>query len=209
MASGLIIFGLISGGINAGLIIWFLVTFFKEREEPEDNTIAINFLSHLAQGRALGIETRVQKGKNGRHVVRMEARDVSVKNLKKGKNIVEFVVDKNKRILLAKGELSMERNISINLPPSASDFSKEFKEHWIGKFFMLLTEIINADNTEIDMLRIGSELKTDIMRRSGDGEVSAKHIEKLTDIVDIFNDLLRSVSEAKSKDKTTSISSAS
>lgn len=194
-----IIMGLALGLIGVALVIYFS----KDDEDYEDTVFAINFLSKYCQNVAYGIENGVKIGKNGRTIINLSQRDIQGKDISKIKE-VPVIVDKNKIITIPKGGWSNDKNIKIYLPPTASDFPDGVKDSEIGKALMWLTEMKNAINDELSMVKEGSVRKSEILKRLGDGELSRRH---LTNIDEIEKDLIKLITTGlKAKDSMSSTS---
>lgn len=159
-----------------GLVIWLLVEYFKEKEEPRDDPIAINFCSHLSEGRFMGTQVKVDIGKDGRYVCMLDPKDLSPKTHDKPK-LVTVIVDNNKLVPLPKGRPSKERNFVIYLPPSAEEIPSEMRDTLIGKAMCWATELKNYEKTVIDILREGADRRDELLQKIGDGEISKEFIQ--------------------------------
>lgn len=186
-------FGILLAIIIAATIgvIVTIIRYGKE-EEYLDNPIAINFMSDFCDGRFIGVEKKVELGKEGRKIITLEPRDVDPRQLDNVKNVT-VIVDKNKLISLPKGT-SRDKNISIYLPPTVESFPKALKETMFGKMLMLLTAITDAENTEIAALQEGMKRQSQHIKDMAAGEVSA---ERITQITEIYDDLLSASRENK------------
>lgn len=185
MGLGLTLFILFSITAIAGLIIWLAMLYFKEHDEKHDDPLVINMMSNYSSpvaGHAIGFEVSTTKVDN-RYLIEYSPRDVDKKYFLENKKVenVKVVVDKNKIITLEKGTLSNFRTIKILLPPNAEDFGTELKLHPFGKIMMDLTESINSFNVESSMVRKGSNMKTKILERMGDGEISKEYMNSIDD----------------------------
>ena len=180
-------------------IIIVVIRFAKDEEDLQDRTLGINFLTNYTDGVALGIETSIVTGKSGRKIVTLAQRDVAPTNFDKMKE-VKVVVDKNKIITLPKGTWSREKNINLYMPPSAEDFPDTLKHTEFGKMLMLWTEIQNAVNSELDMVKEGSRRKSEVLKRLGDGELSR---ENLITINEFQKDLVKLATDVRTREKST------
>ena len=182
-----------------GLIITYVVLrFAKDEEDLKDNPIGINFLSNYCEGVALGIETKVETGKEGRKIIHLSQRDIRPENVDKIKE-VQVILDKANIATIPKGIWSAEKNIYIYYPKSAAEYPESMKETKIGKAFMLLSEIEASVQTELDMVKEGSKRKDAILKRLGDGELSVEHLSKIDEIQ---KDLIKLATDSRQKDKS-------
>jgi hypothetical protein len=190
MAAFLVIYGVLLGLI---LLVSFgtaLYLFFhKKIEEPRDSSFVFNFMSNFAAS-AYGMEFGRVKGKY-RDCINLSPRDINFLKYYKRKTgtinvpeigIKKVWVEKNKILDIPKGALSPDKNIVILLPPNAEDFPEDFKKHHLGKTLMKMTEDLNNENVEINILREGSDRKTALLKRMGDGELSNQALAKLEEL---------------------------
>jgi len=205
MVAGLIIFAIIVFIINAGLITYIAVLYFLDRFiELEDSPIEINLDVSVNKGVALGVGRSAVKGKEGRIIVEQEQRDVSPSKfrgilLKEKKfKTIKFPVDKGKRIIIPKTDMSEGRNIVFNFPSDSEDLPSTLKRHTWGKIIQMWIEIDNADNATIDALIERNSRIENAMKKYGGGEVSGKEFERVNTF---YSDLLKQAADAKSKDK--------
>lgn len=161
--------------IIVSLFIWLIIVIYKKQYILENDPIVLNFLSHKSNGFAVGLEKEVVHGKNDRLVCRIQSKDFDVKNeIPKDEKVI---VEKNKVIQFAKGSLSKFRDIKIYLPKNPEDLPESFKETSFGKFFMRYIELKNVISEETRVVREGSNRKTAILEKLGDGEISEELIK--------------------------------
>ena len=184
MSLGIVIFSILGGLGIAALLIWLLLLYFRSEDEKHKAPLILNFMASYAKGRALGLEVKTEKV-NNRFVIEYQPRDVTDEELLQKTKLdnVVVVVDRNKVITLPQGTLSAYRDIKILLPPNAEDFSTELKQTLFGKVLMQLTEAIGAYNVDADVAREGSERKTKILKKLGDGEISEAHLEREEELI--------------------------
>lgn len=183
-------------------VIGVIVAIIRYGKEDEylDQSVGINFMSKHCDGRMIGVEKKSEVGKDGRKIITFSPRDVNPHEIDKIKDVV-VIVDKNKCISLPKsGDASRDKNINVYLPPNPSDFPEALKNNLFGKTMMLLTAITNAENTEIDAFKEGMKRQSAHIKAMATGEVS---LERMTQVEEIYNDLLDAAKEAK-KDKFSS-----
>ena len=184
-----------------------VLKFSKESELFEDKPFILNFCSkniYPEKGIAYGILKSIETGKGGRKIVKFEQRDILPKDFKLIKEST-VVVDQNKIVSIPKGgDWSKQKNIMMLLPSSATDFPDSLKETLFGKGLLLATEIQNAVNAEINSLKEGSERKSEILKRLGDGELSREHIMSIDEI---FKDVVKLAVDAKKENKPSTYSS--
>jgi len=187
-----------------GFSIWLLVEYFKEKRKVEDKPFAFNFCSHLpgGDGRFFGIEHSVQLGKKNRYFITLDPKDISVTN-EAVVPMVEVVVDSNKRISLAKGRPSKERDIIFYLPPNPEDIPSELQDSVIGKAMMWATKLKNYEKTVVEILREGTDRRDKLLKEMGDGEISKEFLEYTTGLVQDY--LGKIINPKDIKDKSSSI----
>jgi len=194
--------------ILGGLGIWLLIEVFREKKEPEDKTIALNWCSHLSGGRFLGTEDDVKLGKGNRFFIHIDPKDISV-NHKGEIKLQPVIVDVNKRVTSSRGFPSKDRNIAFYLPPNPEDFPDSFKETALGKAFMWLTELKNYEKTVIDIVREGSSRKDELLKKIGDGEISKEFIQFQEGLVADYLKKIINPKEAKEKSSSINLSDSS
>lgn len=181
-----------------GLIIWALIVFLNYKKEIKDDVFGINFMSFKSDGRFVGIERDHKTGKDGRHIISLDPKDV---DLSKDEDMkpVKVIVDARKIISMPKGTVSRDKNINIYLPKSATDFPDAIKDSDLGKAFMWLTELKNLVNTEVEMLAEGHTRKDALLIRIGTGEISRSFMKFNEELV---KDALEAAVNSKDKPKT-------
>ena len=180
---------------TVGIVI-AIVKYGKE-DEYLDSTLGVNFMASYCDGVAMGIEKSSILGKEGRKIITLSPRDINPHNVDNIKDI-KVIVDKAKCITLPKGVWSRDKNINIYLPPSIEDFPKPLRETLFGKLLMLLTSITDASNAEITALQEGMKRQSAHIKSMATGEVS---LEKMTQIEEIYSDLLEASKEGRRGDK--------
>ena len=195
--------------INFGILVCVIVTMvigviivvirYGKEEEYLDEPMILNWMSHHCEGRFIGVQKKVELGKEGRKIITMSPRDINPHFIDKVKD-VPIVVDKNKDIPLPKGVCSNDKNVIMVLPPTVEDFPPGLKETPFGKMLMFYTSITNASNAEVSALQEGMKRQEAHIKSMAAGEVST---ERMTQMQEIFDDLLKSALQAK-KDKFSS-----
>lgn len=184
-----------------------VIRFSKDSDIFEDKAFVLNFCSknsYPEKGIAYGILNNIEIGKGGRKIVKFEQRDILPKDFELVKEST-VIVDQNKILSIPKGgDWSKQKNIMILLPSSASDFPDSLKETLFGKGLLIATEIQNAVNAEINSIKEGSERKSEILKRLGDGELSREHIMSIDEI---FKDVVKLAVDAKKENKPSTYSS--
>lgn len=200
----IVMVALVGGSLGIiGLIMW-LAWWWNYRSKSSTHGIVINIASQFSHGRAIGGQIATKRVTGGRQKIMMLPRDVSPSKNPEGQQEIHpesYLVGRNKRIVFPIGTWSQDENIIMDLPPTAADFPEGWKHTPIGRLLMFYTEAINAENTEVEALRIGSQRKTDILKNMGDGEISR---EQVTQLKDLLGDFLDAVKEAKGEKKTSS-----
>lgn len=181
------------------VIIGLIITLYKLSQKSDDDDIlegnyCINLMSGICGGRALGIETDVKLGKDGRQIIKYFPTDVDHKKIEDAKEIL-CVVGKNKRIVLPKGDFSRDKNIVVYLPPTLTELPESLKKLLGEK--MKQIEIMNAITTELAAVREGSNRKSASLERLGDGELSSAEMTKSTELA---LDMKNIVGDNKKKD---------
>lgn len=182
-----------------GVITWIIILIYIKEEEKIEAPFIINFMPQHTfpiKGYAIGLEQSTKKIDN-RYLIEFSPRDINKENLKENKLVsnVKVVVGENKVITLPKGILSDNRTIKLLLAPTPEDYPLEFKNSSFGKIICGLTEAINITNDEVKIVREGSNRKTDILYKMGDGEISKETLNKFQEI---FKDILKTSKDDKS-----------
>jgi hypothetical protein len=191
-----------------GLTIWLLISYFTEKRKIRDDPIILNFLAPIDHGFFLGTQISDITGKDGRHVIQFEPKDIDLlqdnkEKMAKQQEPVDVIVAKNKLFAMPKGSISKLRNVNIVLPKSASDFPEALKESLIGKGLMWAVEAQNAINSEINSLREGHNRKDKIFENIGHGEASTQFMGFMQEL---YKDALKASVDLKGKDnKPTSV----
>jgi len=155
-----------------GVGIYYLIIYFKEKPLKIDGPILINFGSNKCNKRFVGIETEVKSASNGRIIIKYSPRDT--------KELVEideeYICPNSHRVVIPKGGLSKEKDISFAFPVRIEDFDENFKNTDIGKAFMWLSELKNIENTTVTLLRKGHLDKDALLSEIGTGELSKQYL---------------------------------
>jgi hypothetical protein len=199
VAWGWIFVGLLFVGA-VGMILWLLSIIFKEEEKIADNPFIIDFSSFKdKRGRAIIEELNSEPCDSGRISIHVKPKDVDYRKLK-DHHIEEYDIlsEPNKIITFAKGTWSKDRTIKIRLPQYPENLPEEMKGNVFGKLLSTITEDKNYESMVVDLIRKGSERKTELLNKMPEGEVSEA-------IIDLYEGIIKQISEA-SKDKKTSSS---
>lgn len=198
------------GFIFIGLFVWLITVIFQEGPKPQDYTIVDNFMPQHTNGFSQGILLNVEMGdeRNGYTFV---PKDIDYYGRKKNKNMAKIesqtiYVDKRKAISFSRSTWSGERNRLWLLPPNPEDLPEEMKRTEFGKIAMEMINNINANKTEIDSIREGSDRVKAIIERQGDGETSEKEFERLDSAHD---NLIKHMNRGEEKKPTFGGSSSS
>lgn len=204
ISAWIILIFVLLGALAIGLVGVGLYFWFKEEEHLGDENLIINCMPQHTlpeKGFSIGSEISCDNIDN-KNLITFKPKDVDIKKYKKFDRImpVKIVADKNKVVTLPKGTLSNNRNIKIILPPNPEDFPTSLKETEFGKLLMCMTEQINVNNVESAVIREGSDRKTNILTKSGDGEISIDYLQTQSEL---FTDAMKTVTEVKNKSTST------
>lgn len=189
--------------IAIGLAGWL---FYLNKKESEDDilegSMVINLMAPLGDNRAFGIEKSAKIGDGGRWLCKYFPTDVHPDNVAKAK-IVKVVVGKGKRHVIPVNDWSAEKSIVIYLPPTTQELPDYLKKIFGDK--MNFIEVINAVETELKAVRIGSKRKSQIAENLGDGELSQEALQQASEI---NKDLKKFYGEDRKKTSSSSSSSS-
>jgi len=190
-------------GVIIGLTTWLVILKTQEIEEPKQEIRIDNYMTQHTNGYSSGAEVDIIKG-DKRSLIIFEPRDINynkLKKLKKGEIIEnqKVVVENSKIKTLPMGDWSNEQTRKILLPPTPEDFPESLKKSSYGQILMRITEEINLENVEKDIIREGSNRKTKLLKELGDGEIS---IETISRMEKIFEDMLKKGQDIKQKDRS-------
>ncbi len=138
------------------------VIYGKGSHVPKDRVEVINFMRQYTKGNfARGYQRRNYIGPK-RTIIEYYPTDI---NTRKNQRIeVQRIVVENRKILdLPKGSLSNNISQRWLLPPTCNDFPNEFKETYFGKLLMAITEKINIDIEENDLVRSSMNTQSQIL----------------------------------------------
>jgi hypothetical protein len=195
----------ISGVVAAGAVIWFLILFFKEKEEPLDDSILLNLNSHLdGSGRAILSEMGTDiSSYSGRMVISAIPRDIDFRKMKKYNQKLEpiqIITSPEHLLIFPKGTWSKDKNIKLIMTPTPESMPIGWKKTAFGKMLSEIIEWRNYSKTIEEIIRNGSNLKTQYLTKLGDGEIS-------TELVKLYEDIQKQIIELnKEKQKTSSFS---
>lgn len=178
-----------------GVIVFFLIVWLREKKTPSDDCLILNLCSHLDKsGRALLSEKDIKSTSyNDRHIIVGTPRDIDYGKVLKNKETVtdvKTIAEESKIIPIAKGTWSKDKNIKIILPPNAEDIPEAIKNTPIGIILAQLTEDKNVEKTILNIIRTGSDLKTQYLNKMSDGEVSMELIDEYEKIFSHIKELL-------------------
>ena len=192
-----ILLGLVTILVISG-VIYLLVIIFKERREPPDSPMLVNFMAHRSNGRAFGVETHSRKIAN-RHILEFAPKDIDMLKYKqKVINNEKIIVDDYMQISLPKGTLSTDKNVKFLLPINPEDLPYSLKIHPLGKMLMNYIKMQNLTETEIDVLRETVARQKVILVAHASGEISEKHIEMLDSLM---SDMIKMTAKQKEPNK--------
>jgi len=141
-----------------GAFIYLLRITFKERDDPENQTIHENYMPQYSDGHTDGIIDEVIIGKK-RIGVRFYPRDLNYIRLKKeGKVIKPYLVwyDKCKLVMFPQGSFSGHRNKSKGFPSEIEGLPEGILNDDFGKAIMLwLTQkLVGMDTSKLKNMQI-------------------------------------------------------
>jgi hypothetical protein len=123
-----------------GLAFWIIWIFTREKQDPENETILINFMPQYTSEFSLGTIDSIETSKEMSKIT-FYPRDLNYIRLnKKEKNLVLkpqvlFVLNKN-LLYLPLGSLSGHRNFVFAFPPRAEELPDKLKETKFGRILM-------------------------------------------------------------------------
>ena len=144
--------------VSIVLAVWFVIEFFRERKEPVDQTLLMNYMPQYANGHHMGVIDEVIQG-DTRIGIKFFPRDYDyAKEIKKhGKLKIEpqtvFFL-KHQTRPIQKETLSDYRNILKAYPPKCEDLPVGVKKTEEGKELMKIIEKNNSNKEETDILRM-------------------------------------------------------
>jgi len=179
------------------VVTFLIIIFYAKEQDKHEEPFVINLMAHYSQpikGHAIGLEVNEEKV-GDRILIEYSPRDIDVKAYaNKMVENVKVVVDKDKIITLPKGTLSNFRTVKILLAPHPEDYSVDFKNNILGKSVMALTEVINTANIETSIVREGSDRKTNMLHKLGDGEITNELINR---VFELNKDILKNSKDQK------------
>lgn|SRR3990167_5900089 len=180
------------------LVIYMLILLFKERKEPPDSPLIMNFMSHRSNGRAFGVETNSRKVSD-RHIIEYMPKDVDMLKYNKKEIMPEKIIVNDYMIVqLAKGLLSNDKNTKILLPLNPEELNYALKTHPFGAMLMNYIKMQNLTDTEVKTLRETIDRQKNILLKNASGELSAEHVE----LMDAFiTDMLKMTTKQKEQPK--------
>src|SRR5258708_25430869 len=167
--------------VNVGLVIWLIFEMVRKQELHDDDSRIINFASHDAHGRFMGVPTEIVKGAGSRYRISYRPEDADAKKLleKKQKLLPEtIIVDSNKLISLPKGTVSKDKNILIALADNPEEMDEAVKRSPLGVAlsFLGLQQDFVKKQLEIHQDKIKN--RDDLLKEVGDAEMSTELITK-------------------------------
>lgn len=123
-----------------GLAIYIIYLYAKDKEDPENQSILINFMPQYTNGFAMGLIDSIQTAK-GITKITFFPRDLNyIRLAKKDKQIVikpQILFALNKCVeFVPCGSLSAFRNIVIVYPPRIEEIPEKLKENKSGQMMM-------------------------------------------------------------------------
>jgi len=176
---GFLVVGLLGG------LIWFFYEKFKERDDPEDETLFVNFMPQYSHGYKTGVINKVIVG-DKRIGIEFYPRDIDyIKHLKEKVEIQPELVffEKDKVIQIPKGTWSSYRNEIWGLPPSSSDLPIFFKEHPLGKKIMEYIEGKSGEKDENEILRERNKNQQNMLLKTEGQGIAVDTINLMTESV--------------------------
>ena len=197
LSTGLTALILVCVAVLFGVVTWIVLLFMQKNEERVEEPFILNLMPQFSKGHCFGLEVSTEKV-GDRYLVTYSPRDINKLSLKEDNFIenVKVVVDKDKIINFSKGTLSNYRTFKILLAKNPEDYPTTLKQTTFGKSIMGLTEVINTVNVETNVVREGSDRKTNILYKMGDGELTSSIIEKFQEIA---KDMVKSIRDEKSQ----------
>ena len=155
---------------NVAVLIYI---FYRPQKDLKDTPIILNLVKHCKY--FIGSQLSIDNAKNNRKIITMEPKDISV-NAKEVET-ANIIVDANKLEHWPMGSVSKDRTIIWALPNSATELPDQIKNTVIGKGIMWAIELQNSVNAEVASVMEGSQRKTEILKRLGDGEISKEFLQ--------------------------------
>lgn len=137
-----------------GLAIYFIWSANREKDDPENQSILMNFMPQYAKGHAIGSVDSVETSGDLTKIV-FYPRDLNyIRMAKHDKNVIIkpitiFVQNKNV-IYLPGGSLSSFRNIILTYPPRIEEIPEKLKESKAG---LSIIQMIGKSEEEITEAR--------------------------------------------------------
>jgi len=184
--------------ISLGIVISLVYFYKKDNDEEEllDGNFVINLMSPLCKNRAFGIEKSAEIGNSGRYLCTYTPADRNFRKLDDSVEDVTTIVGKCKRVVIPVNDWSSEKSIVIYFPPKVEYLPEFLKKLNFGEDLMKGIEFMNAITTELNAVREGSERKSEIAERMGDGEWT---IEKLNQLEEEMTDRKNMIGDGKNK----------
>jgi hypothetical protein len=169
-----------------GLAGWVIWIFTREKQDPENESILINFMSQYTNEFSLGTVDSIETSKELTKIT-FYPRDLNyIRINKKEKNIllkpqVLFVLNKN-LLYLPTGSLSGHRNFILAFPPRAEELPDKLKETKFGEMIMnsLSTSESNLENER--HLRKVIEGIVNVRGRELPDKLVQEYIEKMKEL---------------------------
>jgi hypothetical protein len=140
-----------------GLAIYFIWMANRDKEDPENQSILINFMSQYSDGFSLGLIESIDKSKDLTKIV-FYPRDLNyIRLAKKDKNFVlkpqTIFVANRCLIYCPAGSLSSFRNFIIALPPQVEEIPENLKLNRFGEAIMTMVGKAEEEIREGKILR--------------------------------------------------------
>lgn len=182
----------IAFAVFLGLLIWLAITVLKERREPSDDCICINLNTHNDRtGRAIFIQKGSPRTVSGRYVFTGKPTDVDWKKLRDNKEDLEpinTIINPEHVVTIPKGQWSQDKHIKILMPANAENLEENMKDTPFGKLIAQLIESKNFEKTITEIIREGSNRKSEYLQKLGDGEVGEA-------VVGVYEKIVKQISE--------------
>lgn len=166
----------------AGYLFWILT---RPKEDPENETILINFMAKYSDGYSQGIIDSCDE-KEGITRIVFYPRDLNYIRMKKSGNkvikpLTIFVSSKN-IVHLPVGSFSSYRNVILAFPPKIEALQEKVKEQSFGKYMMKMIGENEHENEEVKLLRRRIKNQAGILEMSEGMDIARDGLEKLTEI---------------------------
>lgn len=165
-----------------GLAVYFIWSSNREKEDPENQSILINFMPQYAHGFSLGLIDNIETAK-GITKITFFPRDLNYIRLsKKDKNVIikpQILFAQNKCVdYLPCGGLSSYRNMVVVYPPRIEEIPEKLKESKIGLSILSMIGKVEEDTIAESVYRKIIKGQSEILDKSMPDKLAQDYIER-------------------------------